>query len=630
MRLYSLHKSRSILSHQYALFKRRQATLPPDVKSQLLSLMKELDQAILDKKRTQADALAHKVEELGEKHLKQTPFEHLKDFLFGIDAGWSLVPAILLALCIALLVRQMWFEPFEIPTGSMRPTFKEQDHLTVTKTAFGINYPMKTDHLYFDPALVQRTSILIFSADKLPIRDPDSTFLWIFPYKKRLIKRLAGKPGDSFYFYGGKLYGVDSEGNPLSDFLTAPWMNTIEYIPFLSFDGKKRQSNNQLLFYHMNLPVGRISPGRNGEWVGEVFNGKAWVPDQPASQKKMHKTIQSYTDFLGMNNYGMTRIVSKEEALQELGVTPKELEEAPLYLQILHHPNLTYPKPYIGYTGLSLTPLVSLLPLKEQHLQAIMDTMYTARFVVRNGRAARYNVEGLQFDPSTPRFDGVPDGTYEFYFGKALKVGWGAITYDLPKDHPLYKRDNANIKKLYNYGIELSSYATNRYAYFRDGDFYLLGAPIMKKEDPTLKAFLEKEQKKEQQSSESKPYIAFKDNGPPLKEGKYDVDFIRTFGVTLPEKQYLVLGDNHAMSEDSRVFGFVPQNNLQGAPCYIIWPPGSRWGAPPQKPYPTFNTPRIIVWGIAALIALIWYAIHRRNSRRPIISDKSQEIKIYH
>ena len=159
----------------------------------------------------------------------------------------------------------------------------------------------------------------------------------------------------------------------------------------------------------------------------------------------------------------------------------------------------------------------------------------------------------------------------------------------------------------------------SRYAYFRDGDLYALGAPLLKKENRYLKDFNIRESKREKQSSKDKPYVAFKDYGPPLKDdGSVDKEFLSTFGLKIPEGYYLVLGDNHAMSADSRVFGFVPAANLQGAPDLIVWPPGKRWGPPPQKPYPWFNVPRTIVWSILGVIALIWYVIHRRNLKRPI------------
>ena len=65
------------------------------------------------------------------------------------------------------------------------------------------------------------------------------------------------------------------------------------------------------------------------------------------------------------------------------------------------------------------------------------------------------------------------------------------------------------------------------------------------------------------------------------------------------------------MSADSRIFGFVPEDNLQGAPELIVWPPGPRWGCPPQKPYPWLTLPGIIVWGLLAFIGIVWYGTYR-------------------
>ena len=138
----------------------------------------------------------------------------------------------------------------------------------------------------------------------------------------------------------------------------------------------------------------------------------------------------------------------------------------------------------------------------------------------------------------------------------------------------------------------------------------------MRKDDPILVTYHAREQQKTE--------IPFKDYGPPLKDGVLDKEFIRAFGMTIPDKQYLVLGDNHAMSADSRVFGFVPQDNLQGAPRLIIWPPGERWGHPAQKCYPTFNSPRLFIWGLALFISGIWYAYHRRSLRRSIFEGEKK------
>ena len=621
-RPYSLHKSRSILKWVYSWYKKKGCYLPGGELDTLESRMATLDEALLQKNREEASQKAKQLEQFAKVHCKKTFLEYT----------WELVVALVVALVIATLVRQVWFELYEIPTGSMRPTFREQDHLTVTKTAFGINFPLETKHLYFDPSLVQRTSVLIFSGDGLPLPDVDTTYFGIFPYKKRYIKRCIGKPGDSIYFYGGQLYGVDKEGNEISEFRGTPWMQSLEYIPFLSFDGvPARSGSNTILLRQMHIPYGRLSRTGAGRIEGEVFNGTSWVKDQPMAQAVPHDKIQTYSDIFGMRNFAEARLLTKEE-LKQLVPDLKEIPEGILYLQLHHTPSLTYPNPLDERGNFAVSGYNAILPLHQSHLDRLMNSMYTARFVVEDGKARNYSLVNRAFRPDSPEMAGVSNGTYEFYLGKASKIVWGGIEKEVSHDNPIYSHDPKNIQKFYNLGIEMNSFFTpsiknqvhfpNRYAYFRDGSLYLLGSKIMDKDDPVLIAFNESEKKKQTQASAKAPYIAFKDYGAPIKNGQIDVDFVRTFGVTMPEKHYLVLGDNHAMSSDSRIFGFVPQSNLQGAPSLIIWPPGDRFGAPSQKPYPFMNIPRAIIWSIAGIIALIWYTWHRRNLNKPIFVKK--------
>jgi len=622
MSTYRLNKSRKILQSAYDWYKKKKDKMAPETVKNLEERMLGLEQAIKSDNREEASNLAKKLEEFSDVNFKKTFFEYC----------FEVVTAILIALILAVIVRQMWFELYEIPTGSMRPTFREQDHVTVTKTPFGINIPMTTGHFLFEPDLVHRIGVVTFTSEGIKDLDEDTMFMYVIPYKKRLIKRLMGKPGDILYFYGGKIYGVDKEGNPIEEYLQSPWLTNLEHIPFMSFAGSMTFPNHtEVIFHQMNEPIGKLTFKNSRDFVGEVFDGTKWIPDNPSAQKTPHNSIQSYSDFWGIRNFAMARLLTKSE-MQEMGdVDLSSIPEGVLYLELRHTPSLTYPKPLIfkdmGY-NLMLNPFRTYIPLQQHHLDALMDHMYTARLVFQNGRVARYSVDRSRFDQGSPSFPGVPDGTYEFYNGKIVKIGRGAITYEVEADNPLYSHDPKNVQKLFNLGIEVNTafqphgkyqlYYPSRYAYFRNGDLYLLGGSILKKDDPVLSEFNKKEETKEKNSTSEKPYIAFKDNGPPLKDGKYDIDFIRSFGLHIPEKQYLMLGDNHAMSSDSRAFGFVPEANLQGAPSLIIWPPGERWGVPSQKPYQLFNFPRMIVWSLVALSLLIWYLLHRRYLHRPI------------
>jgi signal peptidase I len=624
--MYSLRKSRHILKSSYKWYQNKRKQLSPDELNRFEFLLQKLDEAVLQGNRAEADRLARQTEEFNQSHFKKGIGTYLVELL----------TAIVIALIVATVVRQTWFELYEIPTGSMRPTFKEQDHLTVTKTVFGINIPLVTGHFYFDPRLVQRSSVVIWSGDGIPHLDSDSTFMGIFPYTKRYIKRCLGKPGDTLYFYGGKIYGFDRDGNDLVELRDNSWMVHLEHIPFTNFQGRtsyvedrRLRSIPEAIFHHFNQAIGRLR-FLHHDIKGEVFNGQSWVEDQPEAQREPHETIQTYSDFWGIRNFAMARLLDRDQLESLTPFHADEMEKGLLYLELRHTPSLNYPAPLLSDRfGVALKGYTTVIPLQEKHLKALMDNLYTCRFVVKNGRATAYRLEGAKFYSFSPSFPKVPDGTYEFYYGKGLNVGWGGITSLLPADHPLYNSDPKNIQKLFNVGIDMNTqvepqrqnqpFFPNRYAYFRDGSLYLMGGKVIDKEDPILKSFHAREKKREQLSTAKAPYVAFKDYGPPLTaDGTLDKNFIKTFGLKIPEGHYLVLGDNHAMSQDSRYFGPIPQANLQGAPSLIIWPPGERWGIPNQKPYPLITPPRLIVWGVVALIGLIWFLVYRHNLRKPI------------
>ena len=481
------------------------------------------------------------------------------------------VVSLLVALLVAVLIRQSWFELYEIPSGSMRPTLKESDLLVVSKTHGGVNVPLRTGHLYFDTDLLQRGAIVTFTSEDMDL-DSDVLHFGFIPGKRQLVKRLIGKPGDSLYFYGGKIYGVDADGRELTELRDSEWAQGLEHIPFIRFEGKTVKSGNAYLFHQMNIPIAKLTQSGEGEML---------VPQT------------QFSDLWGFCNFAMARLLTPEQLRLHHAAQAGRLETAPLYLELIHHPALR---------GSTLAHETSILPMKAEHLDAIARNLNTARFTVKDGAVSR-----------DVRFADVPDGTYEILSGVVYQIHWKGVATAVVADHPLYRKDAAQIQQLYNLGIEFNRLYQpssrgapfpSRYAYFREGGLYLLGAQIFEKGDPLLKRFLERELEKRSLNSVYQP---FEDLGPPTS-----AEFIRTYGVTVPDRAYLLLGDNHAMSGDSRQFGFVPEENLRGKVSFIFWPAGDRIGALNQPTAPFLTLPNLIIWGIAAVVGLLSWMYQRR------------------
>jgi signal peptidase I len=100
------------------------------------------------------------------------------------------------ALLLALVIRSFIFQPFSIPSGSMRPTLLEGDYLFVSKFAYGYS----RYSLPFGPNLF---SGRIWSAE--PLRGDVVVFK--FPPNPNLdyIKRVVGLPGDRVQMINGVL-----------------------------------------------------------------------------------------------------------------------------------------------------------------------------------------------------------------------------------------------------------------------------------------------------------------------------------------------------------------------------------------------------------------------------------------
>jgi signal peptidase I len=107
------------------------------------------------------------------------------------------IKTIVYAILIALVVRTVAYEPFNIPSGSMIPTLLVGDYLFVSKFSYGYSrfslpfgLPLFSGRILFHPP--QRGDVVVF---KLPT-DESTDY----------IKRVIGLPGDTVQMKDGELY----------------------------------------------------------------------------------------------------------------------------------------------------------------------------------------------------------------------------------------------------------------------------------------------------------------------------------------------------------------------------------------------------------------------------------------
>jgi signal peptidase I len=110
---------------------------------------------------------------------------------------WETVRTLVYAIGIAVVVRTFLYEPFNIPSGSMKPTLLVGDYLFVSKFAYGyskhslpFSLPLFSGRIF--EALPQRGDVAVF---KLPSDN-----------RTDYIKRIVGLPGDKLQVRGGILY----------------------------------------------------------------------------------------------------------------------------------------------------------------------------------------------------------------------------------------------------------------------------------------------------------------------------------------------------------------------------------------------------------------------------------------
>ena len=126
-------------------------------------------------------------------------------------AGFS-ITALLTSFLIALVIRTFLFQPFNIPSGSMKPTLLVGDYLFVSKFDYGYTHYS----LPFSPPLF---SGRVFAEE--PKRGDVAVFRLPKDDTTDYIKRIIGLPGDRIRMTDGLLYinGVPVERERMSDYI---------------------------------------------------------------------------------------------------------------------------------------------------------------------------------------------------------------------------------------------------------------------------------------------------------------------------------------------------------------------------------------------------------------------------
>jgi signal peptidase I len=125
----------------------------------------------------------------------------------------SNIKSIFLAVFIALLIRSFFAEPFNIPSGSMKPNLLEGDFIFVSKWSYGYS----RHSLPFSLKLIPNR---IFSS--LPQRGDIAVFKTPQDNRTDYIKRVIALPGDKIRVIDGQ---IEINGNLILRKITKPFID---------------------------------------------------------------------------------------------------------------------------------------------------------------------------------------------------------------------------------------------------------------------------------------------------------------------------------------------------------------------------------------------------------------------
>lgn len=536
---------------------------PEEQVNRLRTILIQLEDRIYHGTEEEVFLLVEEISKISDKRVTSSWLSGLKEMQ---DVFWFVL---ILFSCIFVCIGEGNIVVF----GSMRPSLLQNDRIWVSKMDFGVRMPVwGTSLLMFEDNL-HRGDPVIFNVKGLGIPEYGDGWLWNHWRYKRFVKRCIAKSEDTVYFYGGLPYVVDKNGKLDYGLLRLCKEQNLVYTPIVSQyvnEWKKRvnYSNNEKEFQVFCTPIVSIKKlqKRAGVFIednevelpilldrvygGELVGGGSIIP---SNDPNLYGVIDDF-DFL---------------------------------LKITH--SITLNK--VGYNGSIHNGVeVSYLGLTDSMLQKIFSHICTDRLVIRKGGLYLWSdstmswmgyLNDKELNPASCLvyygFEDVPDGVYEFVDGQCYRYSMLGDRRLVPKHHQLMQFSPARTMLLFNYGVIGSanviyqSKRLDRLVMLRDGSLYVDRHKLMSAEDFANSDFATNEMKMAFLDPNYNPFIDQLEGVFSSSEREI-IAFVSEHGVKVPKGYAMVLGDNYAVSVDSRIFGFVPIENIEGRVVFRFWP----------------------------------------------------------